>query len=97
MGYKHQSGEPHLVAVNEIMDNGKRIEGHNSHGPYADTHPKREVKDDDVSVFVILVQWVKESGTQGSSADLCYPMDPGVFASFPRTSKFAAFGADEQN
>ena len=85
---------PHLVAVYEITDNGKMIIGMNSHGEFDNPYPKIEVKRRDVIVYQMLIKSITESNVkvQGTKSNLCKVIEPKVFASFKRTSKFKAFG-----
>ena len=53
VGYCQNEDEnrPHLVAVDEITDNGKLIIGLNSYGQYNNPDPRIEVRRKDVRVF----------------------------------------------
>ena len=95
-GYCQNEDErrPHLVAVYEITDNGKMIIGFNSHGEFENPFPKIPVNRKDVIVYQMLIKSITESNVkvQGTTTNLCKEIDPRIFASFKRTSKFKAFG-----
>ena len=67
-GYDVDYKSPHLVAVNEIIDDGMRIIGHNSYGDLVDPNPTLKVRRSDLKVYMILVKKVVIVGT---TIDLC--------------------------